>query len=95
MAPVRALGYLGVASPKAGEWLEFGPDESDHITHPVDLRSYHCNPRPHSLALAGIPGLRLGASSTVARYDRTSFWGHEPGGLPPGAVEPVNEEAPT
>ena len=51
------------------------------------------NPRHHSLALAGIPGLRLGASWTVARYDRTGVWGHEPGGLPPGAVEPVNEEA--
>jgi hypothetical protein len=92
MAPVRALGYLGVASPKAEEWLEFGPDESDHITHPFDLRSYHCNP-----PLAGTgrhPGPRLGASWTVARYDRTSVWGHEPGGLPPGAVEPVNEEAP-
>lgn len=152
----QGLGHAVLVVPELAEADRFcrnslGMRPSDHVTAPFDLRFYHCNPRHHSLALGGMPGLRglhhvmveladfddvgvaydecqrrslpiamtLGRHTndrmvsfyvrtpsgfeveygwgalevdefwTVARFDRPSVWGHQPAGLPPGAVEPV------
>jgi extradiol dioxygenase len=41
----------------------------------------------------GWGAIEVDASWTVGRYDSPSVWGHEPSGLPPGAVEPVARDA--